>query len=943
VDNGAHYYRVDFQIHTPRDPNWHGADAADHEARLRYADNFIKLCRHRELDAIAITEHHDMCLAPYVQAAAQGEQYDPNADMILRPLDQTPLVFPGMELTVRQGCQLIVLLDPISGVQRQDLLFTALCGRPPERAASKNASVSQLAFASPAEVEERLRDTDDLKDQYVLLPNVNDGGQHTWLRRGFSQIYAAMPCIGGYVDGDLRGHGRIERLEGGDPNWGSKAIALFQTTDFRGWGMLANQEEVLDPDDKTRRFLGSCLTWVKLGAPTIEAVRQACLGRQSRIRQSAPVLPSTFIQRVEVSDSAFLGAIDLHLSSQLNALIGGRGTGKTSILEYVRFAMQDQPHSDRDDPSLHDEIAQKRERIVKDTLISRDADVTVHWMKNGVPHIVRYGATVRAPSLQIGQEDPQEVSPEELRAILPLQAYSQKQLSTVGTRTQELQRLVRQPLQEQLAAYSEKVTEKRRQAEQLYDRVVELKESSRALAAKGRELKSVQEQAKATEDSLPELSDELQKAMKEHPLRLREKQAIERFGSELATMDGALSDALAEMATIPHKIELAEACPQRDQVIKIHDLVEAVAKKVKTGIQELQEGTVGDAAAINDEVSAWTKLHASHEELYKKAEEEAKEHRAKLDLIKKLRTQEAALQKEIEGLEERVAALAKLNESFRKAWSEWVALHKGHGDLLEGACKELAGKSGGEIEVELQRGADCEQALQSLVEVLRGCNIREDRWDALRRKLRCPNPAQAWKVLMTELRQLAEMHEDDIASDDNIPELPSWDLTPSMRRRVVERLSPPRRWLDVALTSLQDRPDFWYRPKDGNRMEFRNASAGQQATALLKVLLSESSGPLLIDQPEEDLDNAIIQEITEVIGEAKTRRQLIFASHNANIVVNGDAELVVHCDYRKEGDKTKGHIAAEGAIDRLTIRNAIKSVMEGGEKAFQLRRQKYGF
>ncbi len=126
-------------------------------------------------------------------------------------------------------------------------------------------------------------------------------------------------------------------------------------------------------------------------------------------------------------------------------------------------------------------------------------------------------------------------------------------------------------------------------------------------------------------------------------------------------------------------------------------------------------------------------------------------------------------------------------------------------------------------------------------------------------------------------------------------------------------------------------------------MEFSNASAGQQATALLKVLLAESSGPLMIDQPEEDLDNAIIQEITEVIWGAKTRRQLIFASHNANIVVNGDAELVVHCDYREDGDRTKGCIAAEGAIDRPQIRKAIENVIEGGKQAFELRRQKYGF
>jgi len=197
--------------------------------------------------------------------------------------------------------------------------------------------------------------------------------------------------------------------------------------------------------------------------------------------------------------------------------------------------------------------------------------------------------------------------------------------------------------------------------------------------------------------------------------------------------------------------------------------------------------------------------------------------------------------------------------------------------------------------------------------------------------------------LMEELRPLAELNEQDISGEESIPEVPSWCLTSGMRWRIVEKLSPTRRWLDIALTSLEDLPEFYYRPRDGERIEFRNASAGQQATALLKVLLAESSGPLMIDQPEEDLDNAIIQEITEVIWNSKTRRQLIFASHNANSVVNGDAELVVHCDYREEGDRTKGRIAGEGAIDRPPIREAIKNIMEGGEEAFELRRQKYGF
>ena len=80
---------------------------------------------------------------------------------------------------------------------------------------------------------------------------------------------------------------------------------------------------------------------------------------------------------------------------------------------------------------------------------------------------------------------------------------------------------------------------------------------------------------------------------------------------------------------------------------------------------------------------------------------------------------------------------------------------------------------------------------------------------------------------------------------------------------------------------------------DGDQhISFEKASEGQRAAALLFMLLEQVGGPLIIDQPEGDLDNKIITELTEKLHSAKERRQLIFSSHNANMVVNGSSELV---------------------------------------------------
>ena len=83
--------------------------------------------------------------------------------------------------------------------------------------------------------------------------------------------------------------------------------------------------------------------------------------------------------------------------------------------------------------------------------------------------------------------------------------------------------------------------------------------------------------------------------------------------------------------------------------------------------------------------------------------------------------------------------------------------------------------------------------------------------------------------------------------------------------------------------------------------------------------------------------------IVEQLWAAKQMRQIVFASHNANLVVNGDAELVIWFGYRNSDDQSRGMIKGQGAIDIPSARKAIKQIMEGGDNAFRLRREKYGF
>lgn len=162
--------------------------------------------------------------------------------------------------------------------------------------------------------------------------------------------------------------------------------------------------------------------------------------------------------------------------------------------------------------------------------------------------------------------------------------------------------------------------------------------------------------------------------------------------------------------------------------------------------------------------------------------------------------------------------------------------------------------------------------------------------------------------------------------------------TDKMRAALTERIDTTR---VEAISTAVPKPEIALSYCDGNRqISFEKASEGQRGAALLFMLLEQPGGPLIIDQPEGDLDNKIITDLTSKLHTAKVNRQLIFASHNANVVVNGSSELVVHLDINDSGDRT---IACAGAIDKPEICGVITATMEGGEKAFKDRQNKYGY
>lgn len=130
-----------------------------------------------------------------------------------------------------------------------------------------------------------------------------------------------------------------------------------------------------------------------------------------------------------------------------------------------------------------------------------------------------------------------------------------------------------------------------------------------------------------------------------------------------------------------------------------------------------------------------------------------------------------------------------------------------------------------------------------------------------------------------------------------------------------------------------------YKPEGGRSyLPLSSASAGQKTTAILTFILSYGKIPLLLDQPEDDLDNKLVYDlVVKRLKKAKSKRQVIVVTHNANIPVNGDAEYITSMDSETRFVQVKN----QGTLDKEEVRKEICDVMEGTEYAFEMRAKKY--
>ena len=426
------------------------------------------------------------------------------------------------------------------------------------------------------------------------------------------------------------------------------------------------------------------------------------------------------------------------------------------------------------------------------------------------------------------------------------------------------------------------------------------------------------------------------KVAEERSLREQVERRIQNLAA--AIRSSSLSDQVGQLKMLskPDDLEVG-----KDQFAQIVVLLSAFEEKLKKAEQWTSEEVAVLSTAVKGHLDAWKTREQTTVNTIEQKRKDLAQQGVKLDLanIRKLATDEAEYTKALTNLAEwekeleaRHQSRSELLKARRALLSKIFVVRNAYAlkssKALEGALGDLT------VSIKfVEAGLSTEGA-----EIIQGVMD----W----RTAQVPRA-----TLIVENVTIPRLL-DSIAKNDPAPltELESAGARLFSRNDALEILrklgeEPHRFGLERCV--VQDRPKITVTKKivdgAGERFvprDFAKLSLGQQQSILLALMLSsDSKCPLIIDQPEDNLDGEFIfHSLVPVLRRAKERRQIIVVTHNANIAVLGDAEQIIALKSTSE----KGSIVARGSIDDPPTKKAACQILEGSVDAFKRRAQIYG-
>nr|WP_162250436.1 AAA family ATPase [Lysobacter sp. Root559] len=709
------------------------------------------------------------------------------------------------------------------------------------------------------------------------------------------------------------------------PEWKRiRPIGRFMSSDCKAF------TSVEDADN----YIGKRFCWVKMSEPSVESLRQASLDHESRMWFGAnqPEVLHTHITKLKIEGAKFLANQELNLSPHLNCIIGGRGSGKSTILEYLRIALRAFPSGYKESDKS---AAARQIKRIRSTL-SPESKITVELSHRGVEEQInvvgdngvgvlggREIADVGTVFQQFGvlafsQDEVTELASE--RSFLSLiDEAVHSELSELRRLESDLktelrglynQRRSRVTLEGELAKAEQSLSEVRRQLE--------------ATAELQGELRTLQlaEAAVATVQGYADVADAVQNKL-----------------GELAEWLGSQADSLPAVAENVGSADLLESIRARvlkgmkaaKDVIKSEGVVFSAASDISAGSADLgalSQKSVEARAGLERACAERGISSAALDQLNELADEQARSMRLVTDL--KARQNE---------LLQREAKIPEVQTKLFDAWSARADIRRREfTQILESSTMPRTSSGKPILDPSIIPCGDkrsfsehWEKYAPDRRSVLGRAWSSENGIGSIIYDAFCASGEQGNPVWWLDSRL------------DN-PNAPLPEPVESNRKLLTDyRIREWEHWEEMLLHWNDDAGDIKLLRTDdtiAGSLANRDLSDGQQNTAILSLLLARGEGPVLIDQPESELDSSFLYtELVPMLRQAKKGRQLIVVTHNANIPVNGDAELI----YALESVGGHGVPKSEGGLDREAVTQAVVDIMEGTEEAFRRRREKYHF
>ena len=878
LPSGARFYRCALQVNPFAYHGRHGKQTS-FQSETEYNAAIITACQNNGIEAIAVTDHYRVADSwGLIQTAREAGIFS----------------FGGFEAASRDGVHFLCLYDPDKDNSLER--FIGQFGIHDLKALSPNGDKDCLDLLKCVSEQGGIAIAAHVSGDNGLLETLE--GQPRINAWKSNYLYAcALPES---IDKAPQRHRKI--LSNDDPNYKrERPVAIINASDVN------TPEDIAAPK-------ASCN--IKMTSLSIEGLRQAFLDQESRIRRNHDTPPEPHTEFVAMSwEGGFLDGTRLHFNGNLNVLIGGRGTGKSTIIESLRYVLALEP--------LGEEARKVHDSVVKNVLKSGTKVSLLVRVHYPTKHDYTIECTVPNPPV-VKDESGNVLKLPPREVVKDVEVFGQHEISELTKSREKLTLLL-----ERFIEHDQNTS-----AQEKNDVLFELDKSRNQIATLQKEIKRVEEHLtllpglEETEKRFKEAG--LEEKLKERSILVREENIIKRVEERLASFSGVRQGLqnLLPLDTTFLSSKALEGLLNGTMLSEGAGILERFTVKMQNVVEQINKEIADADVEIKALRASWDEKRQAVETTYQSKLRELQKDKIDGDEFIKLREKIEELRPLRERKEEFQGKLDSEQANRRTLIDKWENLQGDEYRRYERAAKKVSKKLTGRVRVEVTMSGNREPLERFLREKIGGNLAAFIERLVTRESLSLRDLSQTCRE---GKEALVQKYSASPAAAERIAQADS-DIF--MRMEELELPATTKIELNTAA------------PGDPNWRNLESLSTGQKATAVLLLLLLESDAPLVVDQPEDDLDNRFITEgVVPIMKQEKCKRQFVFSTHNANIPVLGDAELIVGLstgimDSTVQGQVNDRHM---GSIDLHPVREIVEEILEGGKAAFEMRRQKYGF